>query len=493
MPKQVTRAEVIERFKITHGDTYSYDRFVYTKSLAKSVITCPEHGDFLQSPANHSNGAGCPKCAGRGVDWLSRFRAVHGYTYEYPNFVFTGYKTPVRIVCSVHGAFYQTPDNHYRNRQGCPACKGHKLSVARRLSLGEFIHRANKVHGFRFDYSNVEFANLLTSEVEIRCPLHGIFTQTPVNHLAGKVGCTKCNNTKSRGEDAVAKLMSLFTPVDQRNRTLIKPKELDILLPEKNLAIEYCGEYWHSYEDKESEKKGKSSHYQKYKACEAAGVRLITMYESEWMNHNYAVRRLLRNAAGKSRGKLMARKCDLRKVETKDAREFYERYHPQGGNGGGEHYGLYWKDKLVACMRFTLGANDRGLNKQRMWTLTRYATRITVSGGASRLFKAFVAEHTPKQVKSFSDNRYFGGGMYEQLGFALVEETKPDYAVWHPKLGLLPKSHYQRRVLPMRAKELGMDIQFDPETDPRTEQDITYLLGGRRIYDCGKKRWVWTP
>jgi len=37
-----------------------------------------------------------------------------------------------------------------------------------------------------------------------------------------------------------------------------------------------------------------------------------------------------------------------------------------------------------------------------------------------------------------------------------------------------------------------VDEVFDPKTDPRTEAEMTYLMGARRIYDCGKKRWVWT-
>ena len=142
-------------------------------------------------------------------------------------------------------------------------------------------------------------------------------------------------------------------------------------------------------------------------------------------------------------------------------------------------------------MRFTEGANDRGANKQRVWTLTRYATRITVAGGASRLFNAFVKEMKPKVVKSFSDNRYFDGAMYALLGFTLDADTKPDYVVWHAKLGIRPKSAWQRRELPVRAAELGAGLDFDPDTDPRTERDITFLLGGRRLYDCGKKRWIW--
>jgi hypothetical protein len=189
----------------------------------------------------------------------------------------------------------------------------------------------------------------------------------------------------------------------------------------------------------------------------------------------------------------MARKCELKKVDAATAAAFYARYHPQGGAGNGEHYGLFWKGKLVACMRFTFGANDRGAAAAaRMWTLTRFATRVTVAGGASRLFKAFVDEHTPAQVKSFSDNRFFEGGMYAQLGFALDAERGADYQVWSPKLGLRPKSHYQRRNIPARLREHGIEDTFDPETDPRTETDMLYLMRCGRLYDCGKKRWLWT-
>jgi len=109
------------------------------------------------------------------------------------------------------------------------------------------------------------------------------------------------------------------------------------------------------------------------------------------------------------------------------------------------------------------------------------------------LFKAFVKDHDPDSVKSFSDNRLFSGGMYGQLGFTLEEEVAPDYQVWSPKVGLKPKPHYQRRQLPKRLEEHGVEDSFDPKTDPRTEAQMTYLMGAGRIYDCGKKRWVWTP
>jgi hypothetical protein len=297
---------------------------------------------------------------------------------------------------------------------------------------------------------------------------------------------------KSAPEDAVAAYLSQFTTVVRRDRTLIGPKELDIYLPEHNLAVEFCGMYWHSHGDKDDERKNKLRHAEKHRLCEAQGIRLITLYETEWAERTATIKRMLRNAVGKTRGRLMARKCELRKPTVQESREFYEKFHPQGGGGSGDHYGLYHKGKLVACMRFSFGNNDRGAGaKVRQWTLSRYATRLAVAGAASRLFKAFVKEHDPSEVKSFSDNRLFGGGMYAQLGFEKEADVVADYQVWSPKLGLRPKPHYQRRVLPTRLKDHGILEVFDPATDKRTEGEMTYLMGARRIFDCGKKRWVW--
>jgi len=81
--------------------------------------------------------------------------------------------------------------------------------------------------------------------------------------------------------------------------------------------------------------------------------------------------------------------------------------------------------------------------------------------------------------------------MYTQLSFVMEEEVKPDYQIWSMKKGLAPKSNYQRRNIPVRLKEHGSNDEYDPKTDTRTEREMTYSMGARRIYDCGKKRWVW--
>ena len=81
--------------------------------------------------------------------------------------------------------------------------------------------------------------------------------------------------------------------------------------------------------------------------------------------------------------------------------------------------------------------------------------------------------------------------MYEKLGFKLEEEIPADYQVWSQKTGLWPKSHYQRKNIQKRLIEHGSTDFFDADTDPRSEAEMTYLMGARRIYDCGKKRWVY--
>lgn len=417
--------------------------------------------------------------------------ALHEGKYSYEKAVYKGAHTLLVITCPEHGDFEQNPTNHMQGK-GCPTCGAARAAMLSVKSTKQFVYEAQKVWKEHFDYSETVYLGA-HKKVFFRCVTHdSVVHQSPTNHLFGRNPCPKCNHMRSAGEFEVYSYLSFLANTVSREKNILSPKELDIYLPNHGLAVEYCGVYWHSHGSVEEERKNKKNHFNKYQACRRKNVRLLTVYEPEWKERKPAIKRLLRNAIGKSKGKVMARKCELRKVSNMEARAFYDKYHPQGGTGHGEHYALFWKDKMVACMRFVYGANDRGRNAQnRTWTLGRYATRITVTGGASRLFKAFLVDHNPSEVKSFSDNRYFEGGMYSQLGFELEEELGPDYQVWSPKLGLLPKPHYQRRVLPKRIADHKKDIAFDPKTDPRTEAEITYLMGARRIYDCGKKRWVY--
>ncbi|MNN19987.1 hypothetical protein D3C81_1332460 [compost metagenome] len=122
----------------------------------------------------------------------------------------------------------------------------------------------------------------------------------------------------------------------------------------------------------------------------------------------------------------------------------------------------------------------------------RFATAGIVRGGASKLFAAFVTEHQPEAVWSFSDRQHFGGGLYPTLGFQLDGEVQADYRVAHVNKGLVwHKSAWKRRNIPARLAELGIAEPYDPDTDPRTERDMQELARTVRIMDAGKIRWKW--
>lgn len=489
-----------EAFVASYSGPYDLSPAVYAGMNQKIDFVCPTHGAMQMDAKNMMAGKECKLCSfaarkGRTRTTLKKmlikFEAAHGDRYDYSDTVFRGSSVPLDIRCREHGVFQQLPWAHAKG-SGCPKCAYYKKGSSQRLAHDEFVARIEKLFPGQFDLSGVEYSNNHTP-ITIRCIEHDQLCTTKPGYLFNSANpCTKCNHMRSVGEEEVAAFLSTFTTVVRRDRTLLAPKEVDIYLPEYGLAVEFCGEYWHSCGSREEERDKRDSHYQKFVRCAEQDIRLITVFAGEWKTRSPQIKRLLRNAVGKGRGRVMARKCDLRRVPHADASKFFERYHIQGGAGAGEHYGLYWKGALVACMRFTNGANDRGRNsKSRMWTLARYATRVSVVGGASRLFRAFLREYQPSEVKSFSDNRYFSGGVYEKLGFARDADLDPDYQVWSPKIGLRPKTHYQRKHLPARLKEHGTATTFDPDTDPRTETEMTYLMGARRLYDCGKVRWVW--
>jgi G:T-mismatch repair DNA endonuclease (very short patch repair protein) len=490
-----------EKFVAEYTGPYDLVGAVYSGMNHKVSFLCPTHGPMQMDAKNMMAGRKCVKCmfeerAGKPRitqrKMLEKFAEAHGNRYNYALAIYKAQQEPVSIVCQRHGKFEQKPEYHWGG-SGCPKCfHEDKRGASQRDTLETFSEKLAEKFGSLLTVCESQYEGTY-KPLKVLCTKHNAILETRPNYLLnGWNPCPKCNHMASKGEDEVYRFLSNLAEAEQRNRKIIAPKELDIYLPERKLAVEYCGMFWHSHGSQEEEKKDKRKHQQKYELCKSLGIRLITLWEEEWKEHNYAIRRLLRNAIGKSKGKLMARKCELKKVSNAEAKLFYERYHPQGGDGSGEHYALFWSGKMVACMRFVFGANDRGVGAaNRTWTLGRYATRINVAGAASRLFKAFLDEYKPDEVKSFSDNRFFEGGMYEQLGFLMEEEVAADYQVWSPKLGMKPKTRYQRRNLQKRLDDHGLSDVYDSETDPRTEAEMTFMMGCRRIYDCGKKRWVW--
>lgn len=192
MRKQSTE-QFVAKAKKTHGDYYDYSQAKYISANDKVTIICSEHGAFQQRASHHLSGSGCRFCANkqRGDnlkhthdDFVKKARKVHGQKYDYSKAKYVNSHTNLDIICNVHGLFSQTASTHLSGA-GCPACSG----VAR-LDTEKLIQRAKEVHGKKYDYSHADYKNNKT-KIKIICPEHGMFEQTPANHLQG-MGCLLC-------------------------------------------------------------------------------------------------------------------------------------------------------------------------------------------------------------------------------------------------------------------------------------------------------------
>lgn len=187
MARRLTTEEFIEKARSVHGDRYSYERAVYVGSQKKITITCPEHGDFPQTPNSHLTGRGCAKCSGHysptTEEFVKKARSVHGDKYDYGRSVYSSNKKKMKITCPEHGDFEQRAKDHLRGN-GCPSCADDVPTTE------EFIAKAHAVHGDRYDYGRTVYVRS-SDTVTITCPEHGDFPQTPSSHLTGN-GCPKC-------------------------------------------------------------------------------------------------------------------------------------------------------------------------------------------------------------------------------------------------------------------------------------------------------------
>jgi GNAT superfamily N-acetyltransferase len=207
------------------------------------------------------------------------------------------------------------------------------------------------------------------------------------------------------------------------------------------------------------------------------------VYPHEWTTRSQQILAHVRSYSDPALKSVYARKCQIRPVALPEVWEFCDKYHIQGSNRLGlVAWGLYLDDDLLGVL--SLGRHNRQASKEEV-VLDRLCFRadVRVVGGASRLFsaaKSWATEHGYLRISSFSDNRYTTGGVYERLGFGLEKELPPDYL-------------YVKRTNPVafRSKQSEQKhLTACPED--MTEQEWARVRGYVRVYDAGKKRWVYT-
>ncbi len=260
------------------------------------------------------------------------------------------------------------------------------------------------------------------------------------------------------------------------DRTVLNGKELDIYLPELDLAFEFNGLYWHSDLHKD-----KNYHLNKTNECLSKNINLIHIWEDDWNFKQDIVKSIILNKLGKSK-KIFARKCEIRNVNNKDVKNFLINNHIQGFVGSNIKLGLYYNDELVSLMTFGNLRRSLGqLSLEGSYELLRFCNKLGYSniGGASKLFKHFLNNYDVKEVISYSDNSRGFGNLYNKLKFEYSHDTVPNY-YWC-------KDGVKHHRFSYRKDKLVKE-GYDPN---KTEVQIMSERGYYRIFDCGSKKWVY--
>lgn len=175
-------------------------------------------------------------------EFISRAIKAHGNEYDYSLVEYVNGRTNVNIICEKHGIFSQNPRHHTEKKSKCPKCANEQLSIKFSMGIEVFIKKATKKHDNKYDYSKVIYKNSST-EIEIFCPIHGKFSQTPSLHLK-TYGCTKCK--KSKGEETIINFLNKKNVQFETQKKFSDCKYLcmlayDFYLPKYNLLIEFDG------------------------------------------------------------------------------------------------------------------------------------------------------------------------------------------------------------------------------------------------------------
>lgn len=318
-----------------------------------------------------------------------------------------------------------------------------------------------------------------------RCKACGSEFRNESNKVLYALRCFTCNpvlSGVSKSEIEVRDfIMNLNIKIKKNTKNIITPYELDVYIPSNKIAIEFNGLYWHSSGSRESDQYSKTRHLEKTNLCAEKGIQLLHIFENEWEDKNKRKiwKSIIMNKLGQSK-RIYARKCSVKEVSSKEAKQFLENNHLQGSVASSARVGLFYNKKLVLLL--TLGKSR--FNKRYEWEIHRFTNRrfFNVVGGFSKCFKYFKDNYKPKSIITYADLRYSVGRLYSSNGFEELSESKPNY--WYFKehtFQLFSRVKFQKHKLHKVLEN------FEPD---KTEVDNMYANNYRRIWDCGNKVFV---
>ncbi len=200
--RKITTEDFVKKAIKIHKNRYDYKKVRYINNRIKVRIICTKHGEWLSSPSKHLQGRNCPICSFNRIDtkeFIIRSIKTHGKKYNYDKVKYINNTSKVTILCRRHGEWEVTPANHMKGKE-CLRCSNEK----RRSTTEDFIKKAIKKYGDKYDYSNVKYIGCDEKIIIICNNCNEKFLQIPSSHLNGR-GCKKCGIKKRSRKRALTK------------------------------------------------------------------------------------------------------------------------------------------------------------------------------------------------------------------------------------------------------------------------------------------------
>ena len=290
-----------------------------------------------------------------------------------------------------------------------------------------------------------------------------------------RVSCPECSppmGISDEEKNVLHYIKSIYNGIVEDNvRSIISPKELDIWIPDRNLAIEFNGSYWHSANYLSS-----TYHLEKTLACAEKGIRLIHIFEWEWLNRRPACESLIKSALGLFERSIGARECSVEQMASEDYRDFLEENHLQGAVNSSIRLVLAYQGEAVACAGW-----GGSRFKQGEMELHRFCLKSgwRIQGALSKL----CAHSGLDSFVSYVDLAHFTGDGYRKAGFRETGRSAPNYR-WCRGAEVLTRMQTQKHKLPELLGE-----SFDPYL---TEAENMALAGWTQVFDCGNLKMEWS-
>lgn len=361
---------------------------------------------------------------------------------------------------------------------GCPVCAGKQIIVGEN-DLATLRPDVAKYWVYdKNDFKPTDVTVYSNKVAWFRCVSEGCNKefQMRIDTRSATIGfCPECRESKSYSdqEKELSRIIRSwgFTVLEEQHLTH-DLRSYDLYIPEKNIAIEYNGLYWHS----EKVRTDPDYHFKKVADCQKIGIELLYVWDDDYTNKKDIVLKMLKRKLGvANEEKVNARDCVVSTVGISQAKEFLYTNHIQGFVNGSLYLGLWKGIDLVAVMILEEYSDLKDIQ------LKRYATSCNVRGGFSKLLSSiddYIEDY--EGIYTFSDNCISRGQLYASNGFEMQSFVNPDYSYI--------VNGFRKHKFGYRKEKFKNDPNLKYKEN-LTEGELAELNGLIRVYDAGKIKW----